>query len=1712
MSDRGAVMRTVVEDAVKTGRGIVLLPVAEERSQRERGSLTEEPSARGRCVHSLFEEQVRRSADAPAVAHGDRVLSYAELNAEANRLAHYLIGLGAGPDHRVGICVERSAAMVIAMLAILKTGAAYVPLDPVYPSERLRHILADSLPLVVLLDDAGRAALGDAVSVARSVVDLEPLHANGATWWRSQSSEDPHVQGLTSRHLAYVIYTSGSTGVPKGVMIEHRSLVNFHEEVERTIYRSEARLRIGWNASFSFDMSMKGFLQLLAGHTLVMIPQQVRTTSAEFLRYLREEAIDGFDITPSLLRVLLEEGFLEEEHPRTVLIGGEPIDAVLWEQLKRCRTAEFHNMYGPTECTVDATMSVIGSEDEVPHIGRALANTTLYILDAAGEPVAVGASGELYVGGVGVGRGYWRRPDLTAERFVPDPFGALPGMRLYRTGDRVRYLADGTLAYLGRNDFQVKIRGFRIELGEIEARLVECAGVSDAVVVAREDTPGSPQLVAYYVATGGEALHAGQLRAHLAERLPEYMVPAAYVRLEALPLTANGKLDRKALPAADRDAFATRDFEPPQGETETLLAAIWADVLKVERVGREDNFFALGGHSLLATRVITRVRQRLGVELALRGLFETATLAGLGRLLQTEKAVVLAAELVLAPVDRSEGLPLSFAQQGLWFLEQMEPGKGSYNLPVVLRLRGELDAGMLEVALAGVVARHEVLRTRFVLGGDEETPLQQIDPPGGVCLERVDVADTGGMAAAEQWIEREAQRPFDLCRGPLLRASLVRLGAGRSWLCLVMHHSIADGWSVDLLLRELGELYAAQLEARPAELPALPVQYADFAVWQRQWLVGAGYEQQRGYWTRQLEGLGPLELPLDFARPPVQSFRGATERFTVAPALKAKLQALSQREGATLFMTLLAGFQVLLARTSGQSDIAVGTPVANRNRAETEDLIGFFVNTLVLRTEVDLTLSFRQMLGQVRSVCLEGYAHQDMPFERLVQELHPERDLSRSPLFQVMFALQNAAGTKWALGDVEATRIVAANRTSKFDLYVSVQEEEGGFAGAIEYSSDLFTVATMRRLGSHYVRLLQAITEDETQEVGRLPLLLVPERQQIVEEWNRTRRERGENDYVHAMFEEQVRRAPGMIALQCGDEQLSYAELNGRANQLARSLRRLGIGPECRVALCVERGCGMMVAMLAILKAGGAYVPLDPAFPPDRLRLMMEDSGPVALLTQAHLKGLFDGLSGVPVLELAKVMDAGEESSNLHQNEVGLRPGHLAYLIYTSGSTGDPKGVEVTHGGLSNFMSAMREEPGLLRDDVLLAVATISFDIAGLELFLPLSVGARVVLASRNEAYDAAALIDSIASNGVTVMQATPATWHLLLAAGWEGQKGLRIFSGADSLRRSLAEDLLSRSAGVWNLFGPTETTVWSMAHRVCSGHGPVAVGRPIANTTVYILDAGGEPVPVGVNGELYIGGAGVARGYHRRPDLTADRFVPDPFATEPGLRLYRTGDLARYLADGTIEYKGRNDFQVKIRGFRIELGEIEARLIEHPGIAEAVVVAREDAPGSPQLVAYYVAATGEPPHAGHLRPYLAERLPEYMVPAAYVCLEALPLSPTGKLNRKALPAADRDAFAARDYEAPQGETEALLAAIWADVLKVERVGRGDNFFALGGHSLLATRVITRVRRKFDVDLPVREVFTFPVLSALADKLLTVQLEQFDEADIAVARNQMQLQ
>jgi amino acid adenylation domain-containing protein len=1068
----------------------------------------------------------------------------------------------------------------------------------------------------------------------------------------------------------------------------------------------------------------------------------------------------------------------------------------------------------------------------------------------------------------------------------------------------------------------------------------------------------------------------------------------------------------------------------------------------------------------------------------------------------------------ITPVGRDRPMPLSFAQQRLWFLAQMEGGSQAYHMPLRLKLKGALDRAALRRALDRIVARHEALRTCFhQLEGE---PLQQILPPedSRFLLVEHDLSEHPERGAElDRFVNLEAVTPFNLATGPLLRGRLLRMQEDDYAFLLTLHHIASDGWSTGLLAEELETLYEAFRRGEEDPLAPLKIQYADYSFWQRQWIETGLLREQKEYWESTLKGAPMLlEVPADHPRPVQQSYEGSYVELVLDAKLTERVKAFSQRNGTTVFMTLLAAWAALLSRLAVQQDVVIGTPTANRGYAEIEELIGLFSNTIALRLELSGSPTVRDLLQRVKQQAIAAQHHQDLPFEQVVEVARPVRSIGHTPIFQVMFIWGNNQQNAFRLPGVDVQRVPTFPVGAKFDLSLGLREFEGTIKGSLQFATSLFERPTMERYLGYFRTLLEGLVSDENAVVDRLSMLGDSERDQLLYEWNDTAIDFPAKRYLHELLEEQVKQAPESIALQYAEEQVSYRDLNGRANQLARSLRRLGVGPECRVAVCLERGCAMVVAMLAVLKAGGAYVPLDTAAPADRLQFMVQDSGPLAVLTEAHLKPMFEGVNGLAVIDLETMVCSGEESSDLDRDVAGLRPDNLAYLIYTSGSTGVPKGVEVTQGAVSNFLGSMRQDPGMSRDDVLLAVTTISFDIAALELFLPLSVGARVVLASRKDAADAGALAASIARHGVTVMQATPATWHMLVAAGWQGEKRLRILCGGDQLRRGLVDELLGRSGGLWNLFGPTETTIWSTAHRVGGGQGSVPIGRPIANTKVYLLDAAGEPVPVGVSGELYIGGAGLARGYHGRPDLTAERFVPDPFGELPGGRLYRTGDLARYLADGTLEYLGRNDFQVKIRGFRIELGEIEARLVECAGVSDAVVVAREDTPGSPQLVAYYVATGGEALHAGQLRAHLAERLPEYMVPAAYVRLEALPLTANGKLDRKALPAADRDAFATRDFEPPQGETETLLAAIWADVLKVERVGREDNFFALGGHSLLATRVITRVRRKFDVDLPVREVFTFPVLSALADKLLTVQLEQFNEADIATARNQLQLQ
>ncbi len=1059
--------------------------------------------------------------------------------------------------------------------------------------------------------------------------------------------------------------------------------------------------------------------------------------------------------------------------------------------------------------------------------------------------------------------------------------------------------------------------------------------------------------------------------------------------------------------------------------------------------------------------------------------------------------------------DRSN-LPLSFTQQRLWFLDQLEPGSPFYNLPTAVRLSGQLNVAALEASLNEIVRRHENLRTSFPAVDGQ--PAQVVAPSLVLPLPVVSLLELPGSkreAEAQRVATEQTQLSFDLARGPLIRATLLQLDAEEHLLLIITHHIVSDGWSFGVLLRELRAIYEVFASGKPSPLPELPIQHADYAAWQRQWLQGDMLQTQLDYWKNQLAGAPPaLELPTDRPRPPVQSYHGATQSVLLPTRLAEKLKALSQREGATLFMTLLSAFQTLLYRYTGQDDIVIGTPIANRTRPEVEELIGFFANTLALRADLGGDPTFRELLKRVRAVALDSYAHQDLPFDRLVEALQPERNLSYHPVFQVLFILQNAPMPPVEMGGLTLTPMQVDSGTATFDLTLMLVDTSEGLEAVVEYSTDLFDASTISRMIGHYHTLLQAVVANPDRRISQLPFMAEEEQRQLLLEWNATGAEYPKEECVHQLFERQAKKTPDKVALTFGEKELSYAELNERANQVANYLRKLGVGSDVLVGICVERSIEMMVGLLGILKAGGAYVPLDPAYPKERLAFMLQDSRAAVLVTQEHLKGdLPEHDARVVCLDSDWSAAIAQESTEDRASaESGVTPGNLAYVIYTSGSTGKPKGVQIPHMALTNLLCTMMERPGISSDDVLVAVTSLSFDIAGLELYMPLIAGARVVIASREVAADGLLLREEISRTSATMMQATPATWKVLLASGWPetgSGKELKVLCGGEALPAGLAAELRRHSQSVWNMYGPTETTIWSSTAEVSAGASAnVTIGRPIANTHIYVLDKRLQPVPVGIAGELYIGGDGLARGYLNRSDLTAERFVPNPFSETPGERLYKTGDLVRYLPDGNIEFLGRIDTQVKVRGFRIELGEIETVLGQHSLVREAVVTVREDVPGDQRLVAYLVPDPSQTPTAGELRTYVNQRLPEYMVPSAYVPLERLPLTPNGKVDRKALPAPD---MARPDLDqafvAPRLPIEEVVARIWASVLGVERVSVHDNFFTLGGHSLLATQVMSRLRDTLNVELPLRTLFEAPTVAALAEKIAAaMQAERTIEA------------
>jgi surfactin family lipopeptide synthetase A len=1679
------------------------------------------------CFPQLFEQQVARTPNAVAVICNQHQLTYHQLNARANRWARHLVELGVGLEKIVALMGDRNIDFLTAMLAIFKAGGAYLPLNPAHPAARNQQVLAQSQVTLVLAPQNCQGMLAPIVAQLESqpqLLDLEDLD-------RVEYDSDNLVARCCPDNLAYVIYTSGSTGTPKGAMLEQRGMVN-HLYAKITDLNLQADDLVAQTASQTFDISIWQFLvALLVGGKVEIIHTELATDPTQLLAYIQARQISILEIVPSLLRGLLQQievGGIEHQLSklRWLLLTGEPLPP----QLARGWLAHYPaipllNAYGPTECSDDVTHYAI-EHPPAPEIvnlpiGKAVGNTQLYILDSQLQILPIGVAGELYVGGAGVGRGYLNNSQLTAKAFIDNPFNPKDSPRLYKTGDKARYLPDGNIEFLGRIDYQVKIRGNRIELGEIELVLSQHPQVREVVVIAREDRPGDLYLAAYLVVAPGDdapvviakgkatptaPLNHRILRDLLKQKLPDYMVPGTFVYLASMPLTPNGKIDRKALPMPDLDLSLSIDFAPPTTPTQEILAALWAEILHLPQVGIHDNFFELGGHSLLATQVIIRLRPLFGVELPLRRLFELPTIFLLSESIEASQWSNLAQTAAIVPVDRTKPLPLSFAQSRLWFLDRLEGGSATYNMPEPLQLSGYLDIAALKVAVQEIVTRHEILRTSFQIVDGE--PIQVISPHCQIPFPLLDLQHLEGAAQSNRLQSlaiAQSQKPFNLAVPPLLRVTLVRLGLESHILLVTIHHIIADGWSMGIFIDELSALYQAACSGIPAQLPALPIQYADFALWQRQWLTADVLQHQVDYWRQQLADLPPLlELPTDRSRPSMQTFCGGTTSFEVDRESTEQLKLLSQGAGATLFMTLLAAFATLLSRYSRQEEIAIGSPIANRNHSGIESLIGFFVNTLVLHTKLDGNPTFVELLARVREMTLGAYEHQDLPFEKLVEELQPERSLSYTPLFQVMFVLQNAPLSKVELPDLTITPFKLEQVAARFDLTLQMTETAAGLIGELIYNRDLFDLATIDRMAGHFQILLAGIIANAHQPIAQLPLIGSAEQQQLLIDWNDTHADYPQDKCIHQLFETQVELTPNAIAVQFESTQLTYRELNDRSNQLAHYLQTLGVKSEILVGICVERSCEMIVGLLGILKAGGAYVPLDPAYPSDRLSFMLADAQVAVLLTQQKLRASLPTVD-VPIVELDDWGNfQGESTANPHSD---LQPSNLAYVIYTSGSTGKPKGVLVQHQGLCNLALAQIHSFEVRPDSRVLQFASFSFDASISEVVMSLCAGATLYLGNRDSLLPGTGLMKLLQQQRISHITLSPSALAAMPSGAYPDLQTIIVAGEA------CPPDVVAQwSPGrlFLNGYGPTESTVCATIAICTASKTAPPIGRPIANIQVYILDSHLQPVPIGVAGELHIGGAGLARGYLNRPALTAEKFIPNPFSQAYSGRLYKTGDLVRYLADGEIEFLGRIDLQVKIRGFRIELGEIEAVLSLQPQVQEAAVVVRIEPTGK-RLVAYIVPkagfSTGEATPtipASQLRSFLTERLAEYMVPSAFVMLESFPLTPNGKIDRQALAnLAQGHSELDRSAVAPSTPIETMLASIWADILGITQVGIHHNFFELGGHSLLATQVISRIHDALQVDLPLRTLFERQTIADLAETIVQHLAEDTEDDEMA---------
>lgn len=1638
---------------------------------------------RNKCIHQLFEEKAMETPDKAALFFKGREVSYKELNERSNRLARYLRDLGVHQESMVAICIDRSVEMIVGALGVLKAGGAYVPIDPNYPQERIEYTLHDSGVSILLTQE--------------KLLDHVPKH-NAQTicldsqWGdiASQGVENPNFV-VEPENLAYIIYTSGSTGRPKGTLMQHRGLVSF-VLTEARFFEVTPQSHVLQFASFSFDASVGEIFKTLAiGATLYLAPRETLLAVDDLTAFLQHHKIDIITMPPSLLTAMDAQQLPDV---RVVASVGE---ACTWDLVKQWGgKCKFINGYGPTETTVGAIWGQVSERDvntATPPIGHPIDNAKIYILDQDLNLTPVGVPGQIYIGGAGLSRGYLNRPDLTAERFMPNPFADAPGERMYRTGDLAKWLPDGRLVFEGRVDFQVKLRGFRIELGEIESLLADMSSVKDAAVVVREDEPGQKRLVAYLTPKTGAEVDIAAVAGALKEQVPDYMTPSAFVVLDSLPLTPNGKVNRKALPAPDQSAILAAEHVDPRTPSEELIVGIFQDVLHIDKVSVLDNFFALGGHSLLATQLLSRLREAFEIEFPLQKVFQAADIAQLAKMVDEEKSGGRAMQAPpIKPVARDGRLPLSFAQQRLWFLDQLEPNSAFYNIPIALDLTGDLKIDLLEKSINALAARHESLRTSFIATAGE--PEQKIAAELTIKLE---VKDLSALSSAQrdakvrELATQEAMAPFNLAQGPLFRAKIYKLKTDEHLILFTLHHIIGDGWSVNILVREIAAFYQAFLAGKEAELADLPVQYADFSQWQRNRLQGETLESELDFWRHTLASSPPmLELPTDFPRPPVQSFNGDTKSRLLPADLSQAIKDFSREEGATVFMTLLAAFAALLYRYSHQDDFNIGTPIANRNRMETEGLIGFFVNNLVLRFHFDKNPGFLELLANVRRDALEAFAHQDIPFEMLVEALNPQRDMSHSPLFQVVFVMQNTPMGDLQLPDLKIKPIGAENQTAKFDLSLQAAESPEHIAFEFEYNSDLFAPETIERMLLHLELFLRNALMDPEQRIEDVPILAEGEAQLLLTEWTRSESDFEKELCAQQMFERFAAAQPDAVAACYEDEKLTYAELNGRANQLARYLRNEGVSAEKLVGISVRRSLDQIVAVLAVLKAGGAFLPIDPGYPAERIEYMLRDSGVSILLTQKSVSGqLPDHSAKMFCLDSDWPQVGTLDAGNL---ESATLPSNLAYVIYTSGSTGLPKGTMLQHQGMINLANAQKKAFSITPGKRILQFAPMSFDASVWETIMALLNGATLVLAQQDELATGDGLAKILSEQKVNVVTLPPSV--LAVVPQTPLPDLTTIVTAGEKCPADLVERWLDGRQYV-NAYGPTETTVCASMHDCDGGYpqGP-PIGRPIDNAKLYVIDSRFNLTPVGVPGELCVGGPSLARGYLNRPELSAEKFIPNPFAND-GSRLYRTGDLVRWLPEGEIEFLGRIDSQVKVRGFRIELGEIEAVLGEHPLVKDVIVLAKKVRADDARLVAYLVLDIGEKPAVEEMRAFVRARLPEYMTPASFVFLDAMPLTPSGKIDRHALPMPDLTRSDLQvEYVEPRNEAEAFIADICRELLSVDKVGVNDNFFDLGGHSLLATQLMSRIRNKFGVEVPLRVLFEQPTVAGLAESVAELKM------------------